>query len=312
MHEDGTESQMVSEKIRRRAFMDTIKKIGDILAHDEKPFRHLLDALILRLPFDVGEFFRFRIRIQDYFIRFRQSSLTIALWHNPNYCCSDYVFITSYLKENDVYIDVGANIGTTLIPAAKCVKGGTAIGVEPHPKIFKYLKENVSLNNLEDSVELHNCALGNEPGYREFSGNRVDDTTNRVMLSGKGIRVPVRLLDDIGERYSKIDLVKIDVEGYEQFVIEGGVKTLKKSECIYFEASERQYGWFQYSMKDLLNTLVEMGFHLFIEKEPRTLEPIDSEYKSCGDVINVLAIRNIETFIRRTGWRIYNDSAAFI
>ncbi len=128
------------------------------------------------------------------------------------------------VRSNDIYIDVGANIGTSLIPAAKSIKGGTAIGFEPHPKVFKYLKENVSLNNLEDSVELHNCAMGNEPGYLEFSENRGDDTANKVMLTGKGITVPVKLLDDIGERYSRIDLVKIDVEGYEKFVIEGGIK----------------------------------------------------------------------------------------
>jgi FkbM family methyltransferase len=287
--------------------MNTIRKIWEILAHDEKPVSHLLCSIVLSLPLDVGELFRLKIKIQDYYIHFRRSALATTFWRNPNDRISDYMFITSYLKENDVYIDVGANIGTTLIPAAKCVKGGTAIGFEPHPRIFKYLKENISLNSLENGVELYNCALGNERGYVEFSSNRNDDT-NRVLRTGKGIKVPVKLLDDVGEVYSKVDLVKIDVEGYEIFVIAGGVKTLKKTQCIYIEVAEDHFNSYRYSVKDLLSALGEMGFSLFIKKDLGILQPVNSENKSCVDHTNLLAIRNTEDFARRTGWQIRHDA----
>lgn len=290
--------------------MNKLKNILKTIFNDEKPLRRLLSEIIMRLPFDIGSFLHIKIRVQDYFIGLHQSSLSIAFWFNPNDRISDYKFITSYLKENDIYIDVGANIGTTLIPAANSIKGGKAIGFEPHPKIFSYLKDNISLNNQENSVELHNCALGNERGYLNFSSNRWDDM-NKILTEGIGIKIPIKLLDDIGEKYAKIDLIKIDVEGYEKFVILGGIKTLKKTECIYFEISEEQFGLFQYSMKDLLIILENMDFQLFINKVPYKLESINSDYNLSMHHTNAFAIRNIEDFKRRTGWQIYEDRKHF-
>ena len=227
--------------------------------------------------------------------------MSVNYWKNPNNRISDYKFITGYLRENDVYIDVGANIGTTLIPAAKTIKGGKAIGFEPHPRIFSYLMENVSLNNLGDNIELYNCAVGSERGSINFSSGRADDC-NKVLITRGGIKVPVKLLDDFVTKFSKIDLMKIDVEGYEKFVVEGGIKALAKTQCIYFEVSEEHFRDFGYSLKDLLNQLENMGFHLFLRKQAGVLEPINPAF----ELSDAFAIRNIDNFLSRTGWSIYD------
>ena len=285
--------------------MTKASKILEVL-RDDKPLRRLAGIVLTRLPFDAGKLFRINIRIQDYYIRLHSSSLSVKYWKNPNSRICDYKFITSYLKEDDIYIDVGANIGTTLIPAAMTTKGGKAIGFEPHPKIFSYLMENVSLNNLESSIDLHNCAIGNKRGYLNFSSERTDDC-NKVLLSKNGMTVPVKLLDDFVENYSKIDLIKIDVEGYEKFVVEGGIKAIEKTACIYFEVSEIYFRGFGYSMKQLLTKFEEIGFSLYIRKQSGMLESINSEYHpSVHSAINVFAIRDINDFLRRTGWRIYD------
>jgi FkbM family methyltransferase len=260
----------------------------------------------MKLPFDLGKVFHITIKIQDYFIYFNKSSLALSFWYNPDDRVSDYMFFTSYLKTNDTYIDIGANIGTTLIPAAKIVKGGKVIGFEPHPKIYKYLTANVSLNNMENRVEIQNCALGKERGYVHFSSYRADDE-NKVLLAGDGIKVPIKLLDDIGDMYTCINLIKIDVEGYEKFVIDGGIKTLKKTDCVYFEVSEEMSGSYRYTMKDLLLSLEEIGFHIFVQKEPKILEAINFDYKLDTHHTNAFAIRNIKHFLERTGWHIYDD-----
>ena len=95
-------------------------------------------------------------------------------------------------------------------------------------------------------------------------------------------------------------------------MILGGINTLKKTECIYFEISEEQFGLFQYSVKDLLIILESMDFHLFINKVPDNLESINCDYNLSMHHANAFAIRNIEDFKRRTGWRIYNEENTLI
>ena len=280
-----------------------IKKLYHIFRYNNKPWHRVCGAVFMRLPFDIGKIIRITIRVQDYYIRLHSSSLSVAFWCNPSGRTPDYTFITNYLKTNDIYIDVGANIGTTLIPAAKKVNGGKVIGFEPHPRIFSYLEENVLLNDLKSNVSLHNCALGSEQGMLLFSSRRADDM-NRLLLKGRGIEVPVKLLDDFGGELSNIALMKIDVEGYEKFVIEGGIKTLEKTQCIYFEISNEHCDMYGYSLKELLVLLEKMGFNLFIKAGDRRLSPMRCDYKLSVHHTDAFAIRNLENFTKRTGWEI--------
>ncbi|MGH7792218.1 MAG: FkbM family methyltransferase [Thermodesulfobacteriota bacterium] len=286
--------------------MSKARTIVKIFHYDEKPVRRLFKIFLLRtLTFEAGKLLRFKIKVQDYSIYLHPTALTLAYWCNRNARISDYRFITSYLKGGDVYIDVGANVGTTLIAAAKAVKDGKAIGFEPQPRIFSYLKDNVALNQL-GNVELHNCALGSERGHISFSLEQLDDR-NRPGVDGKAIKVPVKWLDDFGAQYSKIALVKMDVEGYEKFVCDGGIKTLEKTGCIYFEMGEVMFQRYGYSLKDFLIGLNKKGFHLFRRKQAGILEPLSCEYKSSVRHINAFAIRDIPDFLKRTGWQIYGD-----
>lgn len=180
------------------------------------------------------------------------------------------------------------------------------IGFEPHPKIFSYLSENLKLNKLENKVQIHNCALGKNRGTLNFSSVRNDDT-NKVINSGRGINVPVNLLDDMCKNYSSINLIKIDVEGYEKYVVEGGLKTINKTDCVYFEMSEEQFDYYGYSIKDLLTIYENMGFRIYLLKEQQHLELINRDYRLKLHHTNAFAIRNIEDFIERTGWKVIKN-----
>jgi len=184
------------------------------------------------------------------------------------------------------------------------VEGANAIGFEPHPKIFSYLKENIKLNNLSNKVELHNCALGNQRGELNFSSLRNDDT-NKVITFGKGISVPVNLLNNFAKNHDSINLLKIDVEGYEKFVIEGGLDVLRKTQCVYFEMSEEQFGFYNYKVKDLLELFEEMNFYIYLLKKPKTIELIDKNHQLKVHHTNAFAVRNIDAFLSRTGWHIH-------
>jgi FkbM family methyltransferase len=127
-------------------------------------------------------------------------------------------------------VDVGANVGFIAIRAAKTAE--RVIAIEPHPERFRYLKENVHVNGLRN-ITLVNCAVGADEG--ELTLYDVDPTLGPRPLdvsarAGRGSRFQVRmrtldsLLDDLG--VSGVDLVKIDVEGYECEVVRGMPKLL--------------------------------------------------------------------------------------
>lgn len=109
-------------------------------------------------------------------------------------------------------------------------------------------------------------------------------------------------------------LLKLDVEGFEKFVIEGGQETFKKVGCVYFEVSEHNFRDFGYQTKDVLIAFENLGFSLFKIVEPGQLLVIDSQYTSQlaeHYYENLFAIRNIKDFIERTAWTIKLCEQAF-
>jgi FkbM family methyltransferase len=286
--------------------MSVGKKILDIL-RDPQPLRRLSSVLIGRSG--LGKLFKIKIKIQDYRIIFHPTGFCSAFWYNPNAYSEDYEFITGFLKEGDLYVDIGANVGVTVIPAAKSIgKLGRAIAFEPHPVIYSYLQENVKLNNLMN-VELQNCALGNQRGHIYFT-NKYTDEMNRITTSAnRNIEVPIKMLDDIGSELDYIALLKIDVEGYEKYAIEGAVKTLKKVSCIYFEVCEANFSNFEYSSSDVLIALEQSGFSLFRRKYgEREILAINRQYiPASSGYENLFGIRDIKDFQNRTQWQVSTD-----
>jgi FkbM family methyltransferase len=206
-------------------------------------------------------------------------------------------FFSRYLRAGDKVIDVGANIGdVTQVSSLAVGSSGRVWSIEPHPKIFRYLQGNLALNRTTNVVAI-NTAVGEFQGELKFGNQRRDDM-NKV--GGGDIKVRVRQLDDVVEDGGPFALLKIDVEGYELFVLRGGRSVLERSECVYVEVSENLFGTFGYKVADLFTFLESEGFLLFIQTD-RGLSAIDPEYTPKA-VENVIATRNTEELKRRTGW----------
>ncbi len=132
-------------------------------------------------------------------------------------------------------IDVGANIGATaLIMAAFAGTAGRVIAVEPGPQSFALLQRNLALNDAS-TVTVLNCAVSAEPGRMTFCEN---SAFGHLAPGAEGLQVDVKTLDQIVERLglTRLDLLKIDTEGFEPQVLEGARATLERFRpVIYLE-----------------------------------------------------------------------------
>lgn len=140
---------------------------------------------------------------------------------------ADMAFVLHALRPGDLFVDVGANIGSYSILASG-VAGAHSVAIEPDPRTAKNLARNVEVNRLADEVEIVEAAVGAEEGTITFTTGK--DTMNRV-ATGADVdvqTVPLKRLDEILENY-KPTLAKFDVEGYETKALLGAEQTLAQS-----------------------------------------------------------------------------------
>jgi FkbM family methyltransferase len=142
------------------------------------------------------------------------------------------------LAPGAVAIDIGANLGAWTLPFAAAVgRGGHVLAVEPAPRSAAALAKTLAANAL-GQAELVRCAVGDADGAVDFAvplvtSARSDTGTARIgpaMTGHETLLLAMRRLDTlVAERaLERIDLVKIDVEGYERRVFDGGGTALAR------------------------------------------------------------------------------------
>jgi FkbM family methyltransferase len=134
--------------------------------------------------------------------------------------------LVSHIKPGFRFIDIGANVGAySLFVAALAGGAAQILAIEPQPDIFERLVANMRLNPF-GTIKAVQCALADKAG--EFT--LFLDTKNRGESSLKAVRspnglamkVPATTLMHIvaGEKFERIDAVKLDVEGCEDLILE--------------------------------------------------------------------------------------------
>jgi FkbM family methyltransferase len=223
---------------------------------------------------------RFIIQREGYCVRFHPSSFSAGLWVNPSWVSSDEQFLRRYLNCNDVFVDVGANIGTLSLTASTvCAR---VVAIEAHPRTYKFLCDNLNLNNAGNVVAVH-TAVGEESGSVHFS-SLTDDDKNHI--SAGGIEVPIVTLDSM--ELPGIDLLKIDVEGYELQVFQGAEASLLRTKCVYFESFNENCKRFNYHPRDVFALLIRAGFKVF-KPSGESVDP-SSDSPVCR---NLVALRDL-------------------
>lgn len=269
------------------------------IKHHKHPRKFLLSKLLTKTKFSN----KINIKHHGFQLKFHHDSeLARKIWIEKKFLGNAEKFILDYLKPNDVLIDIGSNIGIISLHANTLIgNSGKIYAIEPHPQTFRNLQDNIKLNKLKNIISI-NSALGNKKSEIRFTDLR-SDCMNYVQLNNKnGITVPVSKLDDILINETSIDLIKIDVEGYEKFVFEGSDKTLEKTKCIFYESLDRLYKRYDYTHKEIFTFLTQKGFQIF-RIQNKTISLLINHELSPKDW-NLIAIRDLSDFLERTNYSV--------
>ncbi|MDQ6478359.1 FkbM family methyltransferase [Dyadobacter sp. LHD-138] len=146
------------------------------------------------------------------------------------YDTNEMFFVMHYLRSEDTFVDVGANIGVYSVLASG-ITGAKSLSFEPIPSTFANLKRNINYNNLQDKTELFNLGVGDKEETLVFSNtlDAINHVINDNTFGGPVTEVPVNSLDNL-LKGKNINLLKIDVEGFEANVINGATSTLERPE----------------------------------------------------------------------------------
>ncbi len=178
---------------------------------------------------------------------------------------SAYLYLAE-LKNPPIVVDVGAHHGVYAILLGKLVqqKRGKIIAVEPNPKAFKILEENVRLNNLEDTVICERVAVMERAGTFQFTDNE-DQSRIAEANDASGFSVDALPLSNLLRKYSiaDVDVMIIDVEGAELNVLRSIIWGQCRFGRIFCELHPYNWKHFGYSESDMVNFLTQHRFRCF-------------------------------------------------
>lgn len=216
--------------------------------------------------------------------------------------------VRSILNPDSIFIDVGANIGFYTISIAAWIKSkngsGQVIAFEPFDGNYQRLIENIKLNNLENSITTHKIGLSNESAeslitlredflYGSGTGNAAIPTDEVFDAGFKTAPIHLEKLDKIfDDLYSDkigIDFIKIDIEGHEDFCLQGGYNTIQEYRpTILMEVNKPYYIARKVKLDDIFNPLLPSEYLLY-KKFGNQWKTISS-LNECGTIDNVFLI----------------------
>ena len=153
---------------------------------------------------------------------------------------SNWILDNFYKKDKLFFVDVGANFGWYSLIFSNCAgPSGLVISIEPEPQNLRLLRKNILENNIEN-VSIIPVGVGSAQGFAELTLN---DHWNPGMHSLRNdikshekIEIEIKTLDSILSNYSGvIDLLKIDIEGFEVDALMGASETLARTKHVLVE-----------------------------------------------------------------------------
>ena len=188
-----------------------------------------------------------------------------------------------------IIFDVGAHFGETIGVIKKNFDFKKIYSFEASPINFKILNNNFP-NELNSNIEIYNFALG-EKNSENFINQTIESSSSTINdlnlkssylskklkilnISDKNLfskKIPIKIitLDSFidEKKIGKIDLLKIDTEGYELNILKGLIKNFSKIKLIYFEHHYDDMIIKNYNFSDINNLLTKYGFRKILKNK---------------------------------------------
>ena len=175
------------------------------------------------------------------------------------------VFRTIEITENSCVVDIGLNVGQSLLDFHQHMPKAKYIGFEPNPACVFYLNELIRRNSLTNKTILP-FGLNEKKEILKLMSKGWDDASSSV-VSHRGNFYETTIYTTTGDDalielgINKVDFIKIDVEGFELSVIKGLRNTLTSQKPIVFceinERSPKQLEFFEF--------ITGLGFHMYAQ-----------------------------------------------
>lgn len=202
-----------------------------------------------------------------------------------------------------LFLDIGANIGTTTIPAL--LRGGfaSAIACEPDPGNFRLLQFNLLANGLGDRVQAKELAVSDTAGRATLalsptnSGDHRLSEEPRLLRERATVDVETTTIDALLERSghpaSDAGLIWIDAQGHEAQILAGAARTLEAGIAVVceFAPSILERNGSLETLTSLLSSLERQVIDLGADQAAaRTIEEITARYADSGRVTDLLLV----------------------
>lgn len=198
-----------------------------------------------------------------------------------------YMISHKLLREGDVVLDIGANMGIwSMVPAAKF--GGRLLvhAFEPVPAVYRRLVDNIAANHLEALYRTYNFALSDKTAKIAFQTDLRNSgkgfLADSAIESAGVIEVEVRKLSDVRREFAidRVDYVKIDVEGAEIQVLLGDVELFSGPDApiLFIEIIDKLQRRFGRSAGELTRLLESWGYEIvYLNEKTGKIQPLPAD-----------------------------------
>jgi len=148
-----------------------------------------------------------------------------------------HAIAAAILPPDGVAMDIGANIGLSALVLGALLPAGRVVAVEPSPRTVQALRQTLALNRMAGRVAVEAVAVSAAAGEVRFHADAAHSAGSKIVFDGTmdgpalpAVTVPVTTLDALVAAHAlpRLDLVKVDVEGFEGDVLDGAAAAIAR------------------------------------------------------------------------------------